>query len=55
MIEKKKKKKKTYYKVAKKEVATYNNYNEFIKCVVCYGASHPTNNRFWREIKRELY
>lgn len=55
MIEKKEKKLKTYYKVAKKEGATYNNYNEFIKCVVCYGASHPTNNRFWREIKRELY
>ena len=55
MIGKKDKKLKTYYKVAKKEKATYNNYNEFIKCVVCYGASHPTNNRFWQIIKRELY
>ena len=55
MIGKKERKLKTYYKVAKKEGATYNNYNEFIKCVVCYGTSHPTNNRFWREIKRELY
>lgn len=55
MIGKKEKKIKTYYKVAQKEGATYNNYNEFIKCVVCYGVSHPKNNRFWREIKRELY
>lgn len=55
MINKKQKKLKTYYKVAQKEGATYNSYNEFIKCVVCYGVSHPINNRFWREIKRELY
>lgn len=55
MIGKKENKLKTYYQVAKKEGATYNNYNEFIKCVVCYGASHPTNNRFWQIIKRELY
>lgn len=55
MTGKKERKLKTYYKVAQKEGATYNSYNEFIKCVVCYGASHPTNNRFWKEIKRELY
>ena len=55
MIGKKEKKLKTYYKVAQKEGATYNNYNECIKCVVCYGASHPKNNRSWRIIKRELY
>lgn len=55
MIGKKVNKLKTYYQVAKKEGATYNNYNEFIKCVVCYGASHLKNNRFWREVKRELY
>lgn len=55
MIEKKERKLKTYYKVAQKEGATYDNYNEFIKCVVCYGTNHINNNRFWREIKRELY
>lgn len=55
MIGKKEKKLKTYYKVAQNEGVTYNNYNEFIKCVVCYGASYPKNNRFWREVKRELY
>lgn len=55
MIGKKENKLKTYYKVAKKEGATYNNYKEFIKCVVCYGASHLKNNRFWKEVKRELY
>lgn len=55
MIEKKEKRLKTYYKVAKKEGATYNNYNEFIKCIVCYGTTQTLNNRFWREIKRELY
>lgn len=54
-ISKKERKLKTYYKVAKKEKATYNNFDEFIKCVVCYGTSHPTNNRFWQEVKRELY
>lgn len=55
MIGKKERKLKTYFKVAQKEGATYNNYDEFIKCVVCYGVSHPTNNRFWQEVKRELY
>lgn len=55
MINKKEKKLKKYYKVAKNEKATYNNYNDFIKSVVCYGAHHIDNNRFWREIKRELY
>lgn len=55
MIGKKEKKLKTYYKVAQKEKATYSNYNDFIKCVVCYGASHTKNNRFWKDIKRELY
>lgn len=33
----------------------YKNYDEFIKSVVCYGASHTNNNRYWRIIKRELY
>lgn len=55
MIGKKENKLKTYYQVAKKEGATYNSYNEFIKSIVCYGANHIDNNRFWREIKRELY
>ena len=55
MIGKKENKLKTYYKVAKKEGATYNSYNDFIKSVVYYGANHIDNNRFWREIKRELY
>ena len=55
MVEKKQKRLKTYYKVAKKEKATYNNYNDFIKSVVCYGTNHVPNNRFWREVKRELY
>ena len=55
MIGKKENKLKTYYKVAKKEGATYNDYQDFIKSVVCYGANHIDNNRFWREVKRELY
>lgn len=55
MIEKKQKRLKNYYKVAKKEGAPYNSYTEFIKCVVCYGATQTINNRFWIEIKRELY
>lgn len=33
----------------------YKDYNEFIKCVICYGASHTKNNRYWQIIKRELY
>lgn len=55
MIEKKESKLKTYYKVAQNEGATYNNYEEFIKCIVCYGTTQTLNNRFWREVKRELY
>lgn len=55
MVEKKQKKLHTYYKVAKKEKATYNDYQDFIKSVVCYGTNHIPNNRFWREVKRELY
>lgn len=55
MIEKKNKKLKAYYKVAQKEKATYNDYQDFIKSVVCYGATQTLNNRFWREVKRELY
>lgn len=55
MVEKKQKRLKTYYKVAKKEKATYNDYQDFIKSVVCYGTNHVPNNRFWREVKRELY
>ena len=55
MIAKKENKLKSYYKVAQKEKATYNNYNDFIKSVVCYGTTQTLNNRFWREIKRELY
>lgn len=55
MISKKERKLKTYYKVAQKEGATYNNYAEFIKCIVCYGTTQTLNNRFWREVKRELY
>ena len=55
MVEKKQKKLKIYYKVAKKEKATYNDYQDFIKSVVCYGTNHVPNNRFWRQIKRELY
>lgn len=33
----------------------YKDYDEFIKSVVCYGATHIKNNRYWRIIKRELY
>lgn len=55
MIEKKQSKLKTYYKVAQNEGATYNNYEEFIKCIVCYGTTQTLNNRFWQIIKRELY
>lgn len=33
----------------------YKDYDEFIKCVVCYGAAHTKNNRYWQTIKRELY
>ena len=54
-IEKKEKKLKSYYKVAQKEGATYNNYTDFIKSVVCYGTTQTLNNRFWQIIKRELY
>lgn len=55
MIGKKERRLKTYYKVAQNEGATYNNYEEFIKCIVCYGTTQTLNNRFWREVKRELY
>lgn len=55
MIAKKENKLKSYYKVAQKEKATYNNYNDFIKSVVCYGTTQTSNNKFWRIIKRELY
>jgi len=33
----------------------YDNYQDFIKSVVYYGATHYNNNNFWRKIKRELY
>lgn len=33
----------------------YDSYEEFIKYVVFYGASHHSNQRFWATIKRELY
>ena len=33
----------------------YDSYEEFIKYVVFYGASHHSNQRFWAKIKRELY
>ena len=34
---------------------TYDNYDDFIKHMVLYGASHHKNQRFWAKIKRELY
>ncbi len=55
MIQKNEKKLKNYYRVAKKEKATYSDLQDFIKSAVFYGASHTPNNRFWREVKRELY
>lgn len=33
----------------------YDSYEEFVKNIVYYGANHKDNNRFWREVKRELY
>lgn len=33
----------------------YTDYDEFIKSIVCYGAIHTKNNRYWQIIKRELY
>ena len=33
----------------------YNNYDDFIKHMVFYGASHHKNQKFWQKIKRELY
>lgn len=33
----------------------YTDYDEFIKAIVCYGAIHTKNNRYWQIIKRELY
>ena len=35
--------------------SNYDSYEEFIKYVVFYGASHYSNQRFWEKIKRELY
>lgn len=34
---------------------TYDSYEDFIKYMVYYGASHHSNQRFWQEVKRELY
>ena len=33
----------------------YTDYDEFIKAIVCYGAIHTKNNKYWQIIKRELY
>lgn len=35
--------------------SNYNSYEEFIKYMVYYGASHYNNQRFWSTVKRELY
>lgn len=43
--------KRNYWRVQK----TYNNYQDFIKSVVCYGTNHVPNNKFWQIVKRELY
>ena len=33
----------------------YDDYDDFIKHMVIYGANHHSNQRFWQIIKRELY
>ena len=35
--------------------SNYDSYEDFIKYVVFYGASHHSNQRFWEKLKRELY
>lgn len=35
--------------------SNYDSYEDFLKYVVFYGASHHSNQRFWEKIKRELY
>lgn len=32
----------------------YDNLNEFLECMVRYGATHTENNNFWREVQKEL-
>lgn len=32
----------------------YDNLNEFLECMVRYGATHSENNNFWREVQKEL-
>lgn len=32
----------------------YDDLNEFLECVVRYGATHNENNNFWREVYKEL-
>lgn len=32
----------------------YDNLNEFLECIVRYGATHTENSGFWREVQKEL-
>lgn len=32
----------------------YNNIDEFLKCMVMYGATHTENQSFWKEVQKEL-
>lgn len=32
----------------------YDDLNEFLECMVRYGATHSENNNFWREVHKEL-
>ena len=35
--------------------SNYDSYEDFIKYVVFYGATHHSNQKFWEKVKRELY
>lgn len=32
----------------------YDDLNEFLECMIRYGATHSENNNFWREVQKEL-
>lgn len=32
----------------------YDNLNDFLECIVLYGASHYENQNFWKEVQKEL-
>lgn len=32
----------------------YDDLNQFLECIVHYGATHSENNKFWREVQKGL-